>query len=334
MSSAVMSDVERDLLVIGAGPVGLYAAYYAGFRGLSTAVVDSLPEAGGQVTAMYPEKPIYDIAGFPQVKGRDLVAGLLEQARRFDPTFVLGERAQALVRDTDGTITVTTASGIRIRCRAVIISGGIGTFTPRPLPAGDDWLGRGLSYFVPSLEAHAGQDVVVVGGGDSACDWALSLEPIARSVVLVHRRTAFRAHAHSVAQLMASTVEVVTEAQVTAVHGGDRVEQVEITGVDGVAVRPAQGVIAALGFTANLGPIRQWGIEVTGNRYLPVGTTMSTDVPGVFAAGDITDYPGKVRLISVGFGEAATAVNNAAVLINPGEQLFPGHSTDAVPTPA
>ncbi|MGI5326955.1 NAD(P)/FAD-dependent oxidoreductase [Actinomadura nitritigenes] len=326
-----MTVIERDLLIIGAGPVGLYAAYYAGFRGLSTAVVDSLPEAGGQVTAMYPEKPIYDIAGFPAVKGRDLVAGLLEQTARFDPTLVLGEAAQTLERDDDGAITVTTATGTTVRCRAVVISGGIGTFTPRPLPAGGEWLGRGLSYFVPSLDAHAGQDVVVVGGGDSACDWALSLEPIARSVTLVHRRTAFRAHAHSVAQLMASTVEVVTEAQVTGVHGADQVERVEITGPDGTAARPAQAVIAALGFTANLGPIRQWGIEVTGNRYLPVDTTMATTLPGVFAAGDITDYPGKVRLISVGFGEAATAVNNAAVLINPQEQLFPGHSSDAVP---
>jgi thioredoxin reductase (NADPH) len=326
-----MTVIERDLLIIGAGPVGLYAAYYAGFRGLSTAVVDSLPEVGGQITAMYPEKPIYDIAGFPAVKGRDLVAGLTEQAARFSPTFVLGERAQTLERGQDGMISVTTATGTEIRCRAVVISGGIGTFTPRPLPAGGDWLGRGLSYFVPSLEAHAGQDVVVVGGGDSACDWALSLEPIARAVTLVHRRTAFRAHAHSVTQLMASSVEVITEAEVTGVHGGHRVEQVEITGPGGTIVRPAQAVIAALGFTANLGSIRQWGIEVVGNRYLPVDTTMSTNVPGVFAAGDITDYRGKVRLISVGFGEAATAVNNAAVLINPDEQLFPGHSSDALP---
>jgi thioredoxin reductase (NADPH) len=320
-----------DLLIVGAGPVGLYAAYYAGFRGLSTAIVDSLPEAGGQITAMYPEKPIYDIAGFPAIKGRDLVTGLMDQAARFSPTFVLGERAQTLERADDGVITVTTDLGTVIRCRAMVISGGIGTFTPRPLPAGGEWLGQGLSYFVPSLEAHTDQDVIVVGGGDSACDWALSLEPIARSVTLVHRRTAFRAHAHSVAQLTASTVEVFTDAEITGVHGGRLVEHVEITGPAGPVRRPAQAVIAALGFTANLGPIRQWGIEVTGNRYLPVDTTMSTNVPGVYAAGDIADYRGKVRLIAVGFGEAATAVNNAAVLINPDEQLFPGHSTDAQP---
>ena len=326
-----MSVIERDLLIIGAGPVGLYAAYYAGFRGLSTVVVDSLPELGGQITAMYPEKPIYDVAGFPTVKGRDLVAGLAAQAAVFDPTYILGERAETLERDAAGVITVTTRAGAEIRCRAVVISGGIGTFTPRPLAVGEQWLGRGLSYFVPSLDAHAGQDVVVVGGGDSACDWALSLEPIARSVTLVHRRAAFRAHAHSVARLLDSSVDVITDAEVTAVGGGERLERVVITDPAGPSARPAQAVIAALGFTANLGPIRSWGIEVAGNRYLPVDSSMATSLPGVYAAGDITDYPGKVRLIAVGFGEAATAVNNAAVLIHPDQALFPGHSSDAAP---
>jgi thioredoxin reductase (NADPH) len=323
--------MEADLLVVGAGPVGLYATYYAGFRGLSTVVVDSLPEVGGQISAMYPEKPIYDIAGFPEITGRDLVAGLAEQAARFSPRFVLGDSATTLVRDGDGTIRVATDGGTEIRCRAVVLSGGIGTFTPRPLSAGADWLGRGLSFFVPSLTAHTGQDVIVVGGGDSACDWALSLDPIAASVTLVHRRSAFRAHAHSVERLKASSVEVITDAEVSKVLGGQTIESVEITSQTGAVTRPAQAVIAALGFTANLGPIRQWGIDIVGNRYVAVDTTMSTSVPGVYAAGDITDYPGKVRLIAVGFGEAALAVNNAAVLVNPDERLFPGHSSDAAP---
>jgi thioredoxin reductase (NADPH) len=328
-----VSTIECDLLIVGAGPVGLYAAYYAGFRGLRTAVTDSLPEAGGQVTAMYPEKPIYDIAGFPLIRGRDLVARLVEQADQFSPTYLLGDPAQRLTRREDGRIEIATAAGAVIRCRAVLISGGIGRFTPRPLAAGSRWLGRGLSYFVPSLAAHAGQDVVVVGGGDSACDWALSLEPLARSVTLVHRRTVFRAHKHTVSQLNSSSVEVITDAEVTAVDGRDRVESVQITGKRlGSQARPAQAVIAALGFTANLGPIREWGIEIIANRFISVDTTMATSIPGVFAAGDITDYPGKVRLIAVGFGEAATAVNNAAVLIRPGEELFPGHSSDVPPT--
>jgi thioredoxin reductase (NADPH) len=326
---------ECDLLIIGAGPVGLYAAYYAGFRGLRTALVDSLPEVGGQITAMYPEKPIYDIAGFPVVRGRDLVTRLAEQAGRFSPAYLLGDPAVSLTRGPGDRIEVGTRSGAMVSCGAVLISGGIGTFTPRPLAAGAEWLGHGVSYFVPALSAHADQDVVVVGGGDSACDWALSLEPIARSVTLVHRRAVFRAHEHTVSQLMASTVEVITDAEITRVSGLDRVDTVEITSKShGACLRPAQAVIAALGFTANLGPIRDWGIDIVSNRYIAVDTTMGTSVPGVFAAGDIADYRGKVRLISVGFGEAATAVNNAAVLIRPDEQLFPGHSSDVPPLAA
>ena len=323
---------ECELLIVGAGPTGLYAAYYARFRGLRTALIDSLPEVGGQVTAMYPEKPIYDIAGFPMVRGRDLVARLAEQADRFAPAYLLGDPAVSLTRAQSGRFTVGTRSGAVVDCGAVLISGGIGTFTPRPLPVGSEWLGRGLSYFVPSLDAHAGQDVIVVGGGDSACDWALSLEPLARSVTLVHRRATFRAHEHSVSQLQSSTVDIITDAEVSAVSGTDRIDSVQITSTGGgTHTRRADAVIAALGFTANLGPVRDWGIEIAANRHIAVDTTMATNVPGVFAAGDITDYPGKVRLISVGFGEAATAVNNAAVLIRPGEQLFPGHSSDAPP---
>ncbi|MBB5786123.1 FAD-dependent oxidoreductase [Jiangella mangrovi] len=325
-------DVVSDLLIVGAGPVGLYAAYYAGVRGLTTTVVDSLPETGGQISAMYPEKPIYDVAGFPAVRGRDLVAGLMEQAAEFAPAYLLSRRAETLTR-ADGAFVVGLDDGVTVRCRAMVITAGIGTFTPRPLPAGTDWLGRGLSYFVPSLQAHAGQDVVVVGGGDSACDWALSLLPIARSVTLVHRRAEFRAHEHTVRQLHASPVEVIRDAEVTGLAGAERLDRVEISvrGSETPLVRRADAVIAALGFTANLGPLRAWGLRLNSNRFIAVDTTMSTGVEGVYAAGDITDYPGKVRLISVGFGEAALAVNNAAVHLAPDQQLFPGHSTDAVP---
>jgi thioredoxin reductase (NADPH) len=327
-------DVEVDLLVVGAGPAGLYAAYYAGFRGLRTAVVDSLPEPGGQVTALYPEKQIYDVAALPAVKGRDLVAGLVQQAARFDPTYLLGERAETLTNAAGGRpragdrFVVTTDRGTRVHCGAVVVTGGIGTFTPRPLPGGAEWEGRGLTYVVREIAAHAGQDVVIVGGGDSAVDWALALDGVAASVTVVHRRKNFRAHAASVADMAAGSATVLTDAQVTRLAGGDVLQAVHVLHKDGsVSEHRAQAVIAALGFTADIGPLETWGIEIL-DRKIAVDTSMRTRVPGVYSAGDITEYPGKVRLISVGFGEAATAVNNAATYLDPDQPLFPGHSSD------
>jgi thioredoxin reductase (NADPH) len=319
---------ETDLLIIGAGPTGLFAAYYAGFRGHRVAVVDSLPELGGQITAMYPEKQILDVAGFPTIKGRDLVEGLVTQAATAKPEYFLDRTALTLAQDDDG-VTVGLDDGTAIRAGAVLITAGIGKFSPRTLPAGEGWLGRGLEFFVPSFAPYAGKDVVIVGGGDSAFDWALHLEPVARSVTLVHRRDAFRAHERTVQQVRDSSVDIVTKAEVTALNESDAgtLESVEIT-ADGVATtRPAQAVVAALGFIADLGPLQQWGIEVS-KRHVLVAPSMQTSLPRVFAAGDITEYPGKVRLIAVGFGEAATAVNNATVAIDPSAKVFPGHSSE------
>ncbi len=340
--TALPTTVDVDILIIGAGPVGLYGAYYAGARGLSVALIDSLSQLGGQVTAMYPEKQIYDIAGLPAVSGRDLVRGLVDQAAQYDPTYLLGQEAQQhdVSAAAAGTRQhrVVTSTGTTIACGAVIVTGGIGTFTPRVLPAGEEFLGRGLEYFVPDSASYADADVVVVGGGDSAIDWCLMLEPIAASVTLVHRREAFRAHAASVAAVRESSVQIVTNAEVAALEGGDAIEKAVIQVKGGDATTMAcQKVVAALGFTANLGPLREWGLDLHDNRHLVVDSAMRTNLPGVFAAGDITDYEGKVRLIAVGFGEVATAVNNAAVHLDPDAQLFPGHSTDtphAVPVPA
>ncbi|MGC4111795.1 MAG: NAD(P)/FAD-dependent oxidoreductase [Nocardioides sp.] len=318
---------DTDLAIIGAGPAGLYAAYYAGFRGLRVAVIDSLPELGGQVTAMYPEKQILDVAGFPSIKGRDLVEGLVAQANTAGPEYLLDRTATGLTA-TDDDVTIVLDDETTVRAKAMIITAGIGKFSPRPLPAGDGWLGRGMEFFVPSFAPYAGKDVVIVGGGDSAFDWAVNLEPIANSITLVHRRDAFRAHERTVQTVRDSDVEIITKAQVTGLFGEPTVAEVEIT-VDGQEPvrRPAQAVVAALGFVADLGPLQQWGIEVS-KRHVVVDAAMRTNVHRVFAAGDITEYPGKVRLIAVGFGEAATAVNNAAVVIDPSAHVFPGHSSE------
>jgi len=319
--------MDVDLLIVGAGPTGLFAAYYAGFRDLSVALVDALPEAGGQITAMYPEKMIFDVAGFPAVRGRDLVDALVEQAAQWKPTYLLGRQARDL-STVDGRLHVGLADGTVVTAGAVLITAGMGEFRPRPLPAGDDWLGRGMVHFVPSLAVHTGQHVVIVGGGDSAFDWALALHPIAASVTLVHRRANFRAHPPTVRAVRELGVEIITDAEVTALRGDPSLAEVEVKVKSGdVKVLPADAVVAALGFTADLGPIESWGLELD-HRAVSVDTTMRTQRTLVYAAGDVAAYPGKVKLIATGFGEAATAVNNIAVALNPEAHLFPGHSSN------
>jgi thioredoxin reductase len=320
--------LEVDIAIVGAGPTGLFAAYYAGFRGLSTAVIDALPEHGGQVTAMYPEKMIFDVAGFPAIKGRDLVANLVEQAGQYNPKYLLGIRADKLSYAEDGRPVLTLSDGETLTCGAVLITGGLGSFTSRPLPAADVFTGEGVMFFVKQLDELAGHDVVIVGGGDSAFDWALALQPVAKSVTLIHRRDKFRAHAGTVARVLELPVEIIVNAEVTQLFGESRVTGCEVV-VKGAEPRalPADTVVAALGFTADLGPLAEWGLNLD-KRHIVVDPTTATNLPRIFAAGDISEYPGKVRLIATGFGEAATAVNNAAVAINPSAHLFPGHSSD------
>lgn len=323
-----MAESSVDVLIVGAGPVGLFGAYYAGVRGFSTAVLDSLPEPGGQITAMYPEKAIFDVAGFPAIRGRELVSNLVAQAAPFSPGYLLGQQAIGLERGDDFVVTMT--DGDRVRAKAIVVTGGIGTFTPRPLPTGEELLGRGVVHFVPKPDEYSGLDVVIVGGGDSAVDWALLLERIAKSVTIVHRRAAFRAHPHSVELMQNSAVQIVTDAQVAAVLG-DPVTDVEVTVGEESRKLPCDRLVAALGFLANLGPLLEWGLNIEQRRHIVVDTTMASSVPGVYAAGDICDYPGKVRLIATGFGEVATAVNNAVAFIDPQASVFPGHLSDYAP---
>lgn len=325
---------EVDLLIVGAGPTGLYAAYYAGFRGLSVAMMDSLPQPGGQISALYPEKLIYDVAGFPAIKGQDLVDGLVNQVTPFAPKYFLGHRAEGL-DSTDDYVDVATHLGLVVRAKAVIITGGIGTFTPRPLPDqnASSYEDHGLRYFVPKLDELRDLDVLIVGGGDSAFDWADSLTDVAKSITLIHRREQFRAHEGTMAKVLSTEAAVMTPWEVARIHGDPDITGVEIfhNKTDERRHLNVQAVVAALGFTADLSAFSTWGLEQH-KRHIVVDPTMRTSVPRVFAAGDIVDYrdfwEAKVRLISVGFGEAATAVNNAVVVIDPSAKVFPGHSSD------
>jgi ferredoxin/flavodoxin---NADP+ reductase len=338
VSSAAADTISADVLIIGAGPSGLYACYYAGLRGLSVVLLDSQPAAGGQLTALYPDKPIYDVAGLPVVSGAALASNLVTQAESAHPTWLLDERAVELTRESNSCGTrlgVLTDNGRRIRAGGVIIAAGIGDFRPRPLPAAESYLGRGLHYTPREPDLYLDQDIVIVGGGDSAVDWANMLQPIARSLTLVHRRRTLRAHPGSINRLRGSDARILLESEVVDAHGNGHLESVSILTLGSATPQtvPAQALIAALGHIADLGPLARWGLLLDG-RQIVVDQRMATSIRGVFAAGDLTTYPGKVRIMAVGFGEAATAVNNLAVMLRPGETVFPGHSTDLMNQPA
>lgn len=323
----VLDATDVDVVVVGAGPVGLYAAYYAGFRGLRVAIVDPLPQVGGQVTALYPEKLIHDVAGFRSIRGQDLIDKLLDQASQWGPSLALGSPAESLAGVEE--LVLTLATGKAWRTRGVILAAGLGSVSPKPLPAARGFTGSGLVHFVPALDAFTYQDVVVVGGGDSAVDWALAAAPRANSVTLVHRRRGFRAHRASLDALDRTNIRQLLEAEVVDIHGAAAVQEVSVrTAPAGKLERvPCGLLVAALGFNTALGPIATWGLDMSG-RHVAVDANMQSSRPRVYAAGDVSEYAGKVRLISVGFGEAAIAVNHLAHDLDPTAGIFPGHSTN------
>jgi ferredoxin/flavodoxin---NADP+ reductase len=330
--ASIGDDGLCDVTVIGAGPTGLYAAFYAGMREMSVKIIDSLGDLGGQVSALYPEKYIYDVAGFPAVLGRDLVAGCVKQGLQFGPTVCLGERVQTLRRDEDGAFTLTTDTGEH-RSKTVIIAAGVGAFAPRKLPGVPDLdglEGTSVFYFVKNTERFRGKRVLIVGGGDSALDWALHLEPIAEEITLIHRRDRWRAHEETVRKVLESSVAVRTFNEVRSIDAeGDRLRAVTIfdnrTGDE--TVLNVDAMILALGFIANIGPIREWGLEIVDGG-IAVDSTMATSIPGVYAAGDVARYTGKLNLIATGFGEAAIAANYCKAFIDPQSRVFPGHSSE------
>ncbi len=324
----------RDITIIGGGPTGLFAAFYGGMRGASTRVVDSLPELGGQLAALYPEKYIFDVGGFPKVLAKDLATKLREQALQFEPEVVLDEEVTRVAPQEDGTFHLEGRAG-SYRTKALIVAGGKGAFEARKLevPGYDDLLGSGVHYAVKDPETYRGQRVVIVGGGDSALDWVLALKGLTRELVLVHRRDTFRAHEHSVTLLRQACVNGEVELrsfhEVKEIHGEGRVEGCTIfdNRSDEHTTFAADAVLTFLGFKPDLGPIKDWGLEIRKNR-LVVNHLMETNIPGIYGAGDIVDYDGKLDLIATGFAEAAIAVNNAVHHVDPGARVNPGHSTN------
>lgn len=324
---------ERDLhdfTIIGAGPVGLFAAYYAGLRAMRTKIIDSLEEVGGSLTAIYPEKYIYDVPGFRKVFAKDLVACLAEQAFQYVPTLCLGERVTGITPVEDKVLEITTSKSVHYT-KAALISAGPGAYNPKklPLPELARFEGKGVTYFITDKKAFAGKRVLIVGGGDSAVDWALNLSPEAAQITLVHRSDRFRAHDDSVKQLMGSSVAVKTHHELKALLGNDVVHKAVIfeNRTKEEQVLDVDEVLLNIGFVADLGPIKSWGLQLEGNQ-ITVDPLMATNIPGVYAAGDVCTYKGKLKLIATGYGEAAMAANHAKAYIDPSSKAFPGHTSN------
>lgn len=329
-----MSDQNRevvDIAIIGGGPTGLFAAFYAGMRQASCKIIESMPQLGGQLSALYPEKYIYDVAGFPKVTAQELIDRLKEQAFTFDTKVALEETVEEVIKHEDGIFELKTNKGSHFS-RSVIITAGCGAFSPRKLDVegAERFEGVNLHYFVKNKQIFEDKRVLITGGGDSAVDWALMLEPIAKEVTLVHRRDQFRAHEHSVNQLKNSSVKVITPSVISEVRGTDRIEQVVLADPktkETQQVLDVDDVIVSFGFVSSLGPIKNWGLQIEKGSIV-VNSKMETNIPGIYAAGDIVTYPGKIKLIAVGLGEAPTAVNNAKAYLDPNARVQPGHSSN------
>ena len=318
-----------DITIVGGGPTGLFALFYAGLRGLRAKLIDSLAELGGQLITLYPEKYIYDVAGFPKILAKDLVKQCVAQGLRFDPAVCLEEKVRELSYHADRLICLRTDTGEHWT-RAVVLTVGVGAFEPKKLtlPNIDRFEGQGIYYFVKEKQPFVDKTVLIVGGGDSAVDWALMLKDVAKKVVLIHRRDQFRAHPQSVEELMTAPVEVKLFYEVKAVHGSSQLEGVTIfhNKTKEETDLKVDAMILSLGFLADLGPIKKWGLAVESNTIV-VNERMETNLPGVYAAGDAVTHAGKLKLITTGHGEAAIAVNFAATYINPESKAFPGHSS-------
>ena len=320
--------IKTDLLIIGAGPVGLFTVFEAGLLKLKCHLIDVLPQVGGQLSEIYPKKPIYDIPGYPSILAGDLVDNLMEQIKPFKPSFTLGEKAESIEKTSDGRFIVTSSGGTSIDCGAIAIAGGLGSFEPRkpPIEGLDKFEEHGVDYFVKEPEKYRDKKIIIAGGGDSALDWAIELANVAKELTLIHRRTSFRGALDSVEKVMAlaeaKKINLITDAQAIGVSGGDKLETLTIKQKElGEIQKELDYFIPLFGLSPKLGPISNWDLAITKNA-IDVNTfDYSTNQDGIYAIGDINTYPGKLKLILCGFHEATLMVQSVFKRIYPEQKL-------------
>jgi len=318
--------IKTDIIIIGAGPVGLFTVFEAGLLKLKCHLIDSLPQAGGQCSEIYPKKPIYDIPGFPSILAGELIDNLMEQAAPFKPGFTLGEAAVSIDKNEEGQFIVTTSKGTQHEAPIVMIAGGLGVFEPRkpPIEGLDNYEDKGVEYIIKDPEIYKGKRCVISGGGDSALDWAIYLveKNIAKEVSLVHRRSSFRGHLDSVQKVMDladdGRINLITEAEVVGIGGDGKVEKVVIQhDSQGEIIKETDHFIPLFGLKPSLGPIADWGFEIEKNAIVVDTLDYSTNIPGIYAIGDVNTYTNKLKLILCGFHEGTMAVQSAFARIHP-----------------
>ena len=325
--------IKTDILIIGAGPTGLFTVFEAGLLKLKCHLIDALPQPGGQCSELYPKKPIYDIPGFPEILAGDLTSNLLEQGKQFQPGFTLGERAETIEKQEDGSFIVATNKGTLHHAPIIAIAGGLGSFEPRKpkLEGIENYEDKGLNYFIKDPEVYRNKKVVIAGGGDSALDWSIFLADVASEVILVHRRNEFRGALDSVERAqelkLLNKINIITPAEITALHGENKIEGVAITKDGETEIIEADAFIPLFGLSPKLGPIGNWGLEIEKNAIKVNTVDYQTNIPGIYAIGDVNTYEGKLKLILCGFHEATLMCQSAYKLLNPGKKFVLKYTT-------